>query len=86
MRAGRTKPGHAETSRQVYVRDVVKSLQDSMNAYSDKPGYLDYSDDVIIEDVFYALWLAMGGNIYRSSEGYRHFKHRLYERLKGEFG
>lgn len=63
------------------ARNVVASLQMYIGTYTDQPGYLDYPDITIINDVIYGLGLALNRQEYTGPDGFTKFKRLLKELL-----
>jgi hypothetical protein len=64
------------------VKEAIAFLKDYLNTYEDQTGYLDYTDDTIINDVLYGLGVALDKRAYSYAKGYRLFAARLREHLK----
>lgn len=64
------------------AKKVIESLQEYMNTYNKQVGYLDYTDDTIINDVLYGLGIALDKERYSFGKGYHLFAARLREHLK----
>ena len=69
------------TSKQKRMKKAVEYLQDYMATYDKQGGYLDYSDETLIEDVLYGLGVALGPKQYAFAQGFRRFKERLAKHL-----
>lgn len=69
------------TVNQQRVRKAIVYLKDYMNTYDRQVGYLDYSDDTIINDVLYGLGVALGGKKYEYADGFARWKAVLREKL-----
>ena len=76
------------TTAQRRVRRIVKKLQDYMSTYDQQPGYLNYTDETIIEDILYGLGIALEPKKHRCANGFSVFKKQLAKHLgfraKGE--
>lgn len=65
-------------ARRKHVKEAIEKLTRYMKTYDRQIGYLDYSDETIIDDILYGLGAALSED-YMYADGYRKFK----ERLKG---
>ena len=69
------------TARQKRVKQAVEYLTRYMDTYDKQPGYLDYEDKTIIDDVLYALGVGLGGEKYRWADGFKRFKAYLAKHI-----
>jgi hypothetical protein len=60
----------------------VEYLQKYMATYDKQPGYLDYSDDMLIKDVLYGLGVAVDDRKYSFANGFDAFKDFLMDMLR----
>jgi len=60
--------------KQKRVVKIIKSLKHYINTYNRQIGYLDYSDETIIDDILYGLGTALDANKYSFFEGFRELK------------
>lgn len=74
----------AMTARQKKVDAAIKYLVNYMTTYDKQMGYLDYTDETIIEDVLYGLGVALDGEKYKWANGFAKFKERLANHLAGK--
>jgi hypothetical protein len=72
------------TARQKKVDAAIKYLVKYMATYDKQIGYLEYTDETIIEDVLYGLGVAIGGKKYMWANGFATFKERLAKHLAGK--
>ena len=70
------------TAKQRRVKKAVEYLQTYIATYSKQACYLDYSDTTIIDDVLYALGVALGKEKYMFAGGYANFKQVLLVHLE----
>ena len=61
-------------ARQKHVKRAIEYLKNYMNTYDNQYGYLDYTDETIINDVLYGLGVAVGGRKYEFAQGFAKFK------------
>ena len=71
------------TRRQRKVKTMIKYFTHYMTTYDKQLGYLDYTDETIINDVLYGLGISMGKK-YLYSGGFDKFKERLRKHLGHE--
>jgi len=69
------------TEQQKKVKKAIEYLQNYMQTYDKQGGYLDYTDETIINDVLYGLGVAIGGKEYEFAQGFKKFKKRLITHL-----
>jgi DNA-binding MltR family transcriptional regulator len=67
-------------NRQKKVKKIVEHLKEYINTYDNQTGYLNYSDEVIIDDLIYGLGIALDEK-YKFANGFDKFKERLKEHL-----
>lgn len=65
------------------MKKAVEHLQKYMMTYSNQAGYLNYSDETLIDDVLYGLGVALNER-YRYRDGFDLFRQRLFEHIKRE--
>lgn len=70
-----------ETPAQARMRRAVEYLTNYMVTYPKQPGYKDYSDETLINDVLYGLGVGLSEK-YRMADGFREFKAVLLKHLK----
>lgn len=66
--------------RQKKVKKAIEYLKKYIVTYEEQFGYLDYSDEIIINDILYGLGAALDGK-YKFASGFDKFKERLREHL-----
>lgn len=71
------------TEAQERMAKAVEKLTEYMRTYDKQVGYMDYSDEIFIDDVLYGLGIALDEAEYSYADGYRKFKARLKEHLEG---
>lgn len=71
------------TPAQRRMQDAVAYLKDYMGTYDKQYGYLDYSDDTLINDVLYGLGVALDPR-NKFADGFAAFKKVLLDRLRKE--
>lgn len=64
-------------TRRRRVKKAIEYLKHYMDTYDSQYGYLDYTDETIIDDVLYGLGVAIGGHKYKFASGFASFKKRL---------
>ena len=69
------------TARQKHVKQAIEYLARYMKTYDKQTGYLDYTDETIIDDVLYGLGVAIGGREYQMADGFAKFKERLAKHI-----
>ena len=75
----------AETeARRQRMRNIVAKLTDYMVTYSAQPGYEDYSDTTLIDDVLYGLGIALEPEKHHAAQGYDIFRQKLMLHLRQE--
>ena len=67
--------------KQQRVKEIIEKLQHYMATYSDQRGYLDYSDETIIDDVLYGLGIALDEKAHSFFDGYNVFKDKLIKHI-----
>jgi hypothetical protein len=72
------------TSKQKRMKKAVEYLKNYMNTYSNQVGYLDYTDETLIDDVLYGLGVALGPKRYAFAQGFCKFKARLRDHLAND--
>lgn len=73
----------AETeARRQRMRNIVAKLTDYMVTYSAQPGYEDYSDKTLIDDVLYGLGIALEPEKHHAAQGYDIFRQKLMLHLR----
>ena len=72
-------------AKQKRVKAIIEKLQHYMETYSDQTGYLDYSDETIIDDVLYGLGIAIDDEKYHFNDGYRKFKAKLIKHIGDDY-
>jgi len=60
------------------VKQIVDDLKEYINTYEKQHGYLDYSDEIIINDMLYGIGLAIDKK-YKWHDGFEKFKKHLDE-------
>lgn len=73
-------------ARQKHVKRAIEYLTRYMNTYDKQTGYLDYTDETIINDVLYGLGVAIGGREYQMADGFAKFKARLAKHIANASG
>lgn len=69
-------------ARQKHVKHAIEYLTKYMVTYNKQHGYLDYTDETIIDDVLYGLGVAIsGGREYQMANGFAKFKARLAKHI-----
>ena len=64
------------------VRNAVEYLKDYIGTYDElQPGYEDFSDETIINDLLYGLGVALQPDEYRFAGGFDKFKEVLRKHL-----
>jgi hypothetical protein len=74
------RSGPRRTPEQKRVGRAIKKLTKYMVTYPRQSGYLDYTDETIINDVLYGLGIALDDK-YRFANGFEEFKNVLREHL-----
>lgn len=69
--------------RQKKVKEGIEFLKDYMDTYNKQPGYLDYTDYTIIEDILYGLGVAIDKDKYSFANGFKDFKEVLINHIMG---
>lgn len=69
------------TTSQRRVQRAIACLKNYMDTYDRQVGYLDYSDDTIINDVLYGLGVALGGKKHMFADGFARWKAVLRQKL-----
>ena len=64
------------TKKRRRMESAVTYLQQYMATYDKQPGYQDYRDEMLINDVLYGLGAALGSE-YQFADGFERFKARL---------
>ena len=72
------------TTRQKQVEIGIKYLKRYIDTYDKQFGYLDYTDETIIDDILYGLGVAIDSDEYKFASGFRKFKERLAKHLAKE--
>lgn len=72
--------GHNMTRRQRKVKAMIKYLTHYMTTYDKQLGYLDYTNETIVDDVLYGLGVALDRK-YKFAGGFDKFKKRLRRHL-----
>jgi hypothetical protein len=67
----------ARLEHQEKVKRAIAYLKHYIDTYDKQVGYLDYSDDCIINDILYGLGVALDPKEYLMAPGYNKFKERL---------
>ena len=67
------------------MKEVVASLQQYMATYNNQPGYEDFPDHVLIDDVLYGLGKALSDE-FRYADGFAKFKDFLRDHLGPDEG
>lgn len=68
------------TPEQKRVKKIITYLRKYINTYPKQSGYLNYSDDVIIDDILYGLGAALDEQ-YKYASGFYKFKKFLSQRF-----
>lgn len=66
--------------KQERVRIAILRLKAYIDTYDKQRGYLDYSDETIINDMLYGIGMALDDK-YMWAKGFAEFKERLKEHL-----
>jgi len=61
------------TKKQKRVKKIIDSLKEYINTYDTQPDYLNYSEEIIINDMLYGIGIALN-NKYKYYNGYEKFK------------
>jgi len=69
------------TEKQQRVKKIVKYLKEYINTYDNLGGYLDYSDETIIDDILYGLSVSLNRKEHSFHDGYNKFKKMLTKHL-----
>ena len=69
------------TKKQRRMKKAVEYLQEYMGTYDLQMGYLDYSDETLIDDVLYGLGVSLSPDKHQFANGYDKFKERLRKHL-----
>lgn len=69
------------TERQQKVEAGIAMLTKFMVTYDKQSGYLDYTDDTIINDILYGLGVAINEEEYSFASGFDKFKEVLRQHL-----
>ncbi len=78
----RDRTGALLGGRKVNIRRAVKYLKHYMQTYMAQEGWEDYATQILVDDVLYALGVAISPGRYRYAAGFRRFKADLAEYLK----
>lgn len=70
--------------RRQRVQEAIKYLQHYMNTYDSQMGYLEYTDEIIINDVLYGLGVALDRDQYQFADGFKKFKEVLRKHLAAD--
>ena len=69
------------TKRQAKVKSAIEYLKKYISTYESQPGYLDYPNDIIINDMLYGIGVAIGKQKYKYANGFKSFKKYLLKDL-----
>jgi len=69
------------TKRQAKIKSTIEYLKKYVNTYETQYGYLDYSNDIIINDMLYGIGIAINEQKYKYANGYREFKKYLLKKF-----
>ena len=69
------------TKKQKRVKDAIAYLKNYFDTYANQCGYLDYTDETVIDDTLYGLGVALYGKECEYRPGYDRFKEKLREHL-----
>jgi hypothetical protein len=67
--------------RQERMMKIVASLQRYIATYDAQQGYMDYTDETLIDDVIYGLGCAIDEDRYKMAPGFRRFKDQIRKHL-----
>lgn len=65
------------------MEEVVEKLKVYVDTYENIPGYKEFTDETLIDDVLYGLGAALSDE-YKFANGYEKFKKDLIKYLEGE--
>jgi len=69
------------TEKQERVKKIIDDLKKYINTYVKQHGYLDYSDETIINDMLYGIGIATDKSKYQFNNGFNDFKKYLTENI-----
>jgi hypothetical protein len=84
VRPAAPTPGNRLTAKQKRMRRAIVYLRDYMETYGAQAGCLNYTDKTLIDDVMYALGVALEPAQYKYARGYDAWKEKLREHLAAD--
>lgn len=69
------------TKEQKRVKKIVEKFKKYVDTYPEEM-YLNYSEEIIVDDILYGLGISLDFEEYSFAQGYIKFKKRLLEKLK----
>ena len=81
VRPAAPKPGKRLTAKQKRMQRAIRFLADYLGTYEAQPESLNYTDKTLIDDVLYALGVALEPAQYKYASGYDVWKEKLREHL-----
>ena len=69
------------TKKQRRMKKAVAYLQKYFETYTNQDSYLDYHEDILINDALYGLGVALDDEAYRFADGFERFKKKLRTHL-----